>query len=181
MRRIWQGGLLVAILMLPGFSAADDKARDADSAWAKRVATEFFTAALTIPSDDDIGGNPVGFLCPELAAEVTAKDPASSLAKLAWQYQGGRFRIVGAEISPSGAEVVLTGELVPLSPEDRLKKANLKEGDESKLFGLLFVASMLGPMREVPADITVWLSKDSSGRWAIRYIRAKAREGKRDK
>jgi len=70
---------------------------------------------------------------------------------------------------------------VPLSPEDRLKKANLKEGDESKLFGLLFVASMLGPMREVPADITVWLSKDSSGRWAIRYIRAKAREGKRDK
>jgi hypothetical protein len=174
------GGLWVVILALSGTqtTAADEKAREAEVAWAKRVATEFFEAALSA-SVDDLGGNPVGFLSAELAAEVNQKDSVSSLAKLAWQYQGGKFQIKSSEVSPSGAEVILTAELQPLSPEERIKALKLKDGDEQnelKVLGLALAARQLGPMREVPADVRVWLAKESTGRWVIRYIRAKPRE-----
>jgi hypothetical protein len=177
---MWHGGLSVVLLSLSVSQpvAADEKATDAEMVWAKRVATEFFEAALSA-SEDDLGGNPVGFLSAELAAEVNKKDSINSIAKLAWQYQGGRFHIKSSEVSPSGAEVIVTAELQPLSPEDRIKALKLKEGDkdnELKALGLALAASQLGPMREVPADIRVWLAKDGAGRWVIRYIRAKPRE-----
>jgi hypothetical protein len=98
----------------------------------------------------------------------------SSVVKLFWQYQGGRVRIKSAEMSPAKREVILTCEIEPPpAPKEPSKSKNLtaEEG-----FGLALAMVALGPKQEKPLVATLWMAKDTGGRWVIRFIRARVRK-----
>jgi hypothetical protein len=103
-----KGVLILAVALIsflsPMHAFAEDKPQTDELTWAKRVATEFFEAALSGDQPDSIISSPLGFLSPELAADMKEAPLDSPIVKLAWQYQRADFKIKSEAMSRAVAK-----------------------------------------------------------------------------
>jgi hypothetical protein len=146
-------GAALVMLGCPIPASTEEKVDTSEVDWAKRVAIEFFKVGMNADFED-YSTSTLGLLPSALATEI--KDDRKQgfppyVEKLIVKYQGGSFQIKSEEVSPSKSEVILTCELIPPS------KPN-------------------GWQLDKPSDVTVWMAKNSSGVWEVRFIRAKVRK-----
>ena len=105
------------------------KKRKAELEWTKGVANEFMDSLLHGTDTGNLMTNTVALLGSNLF-DAKEKQFDEDLYVIARQYRGAKFHIRAAEIAPNGSEVVLRGELDPLSEKEiqvRLKSKSLAE------------------------------------------------------
>lgn len=149
--------VLALLLSSPLAVSAPQQVQTGEIAWARWVATEFFAASLALPQEDNLNSSAAGFLCLELAAELRDSNKASGLQNLLWAYAGAKLRIKSEAVSPNRCEVIFAGELMPVVTRQAIGETPPWLATE-------------------PADVTLWMVKDSGGRWVIRFVRATVRK-----
>lgn len=164
----------IASLLLPLHGPDGGETENDEVVWARRVATEFFESALAPAEPGTFGSTHLVFLTHDLATEVKKQGASHSIVKLVHKYRNGRFRIRSAEVSPSKSEVVLTCALIATPKPKKPARPGAKEDAEAG--GTTSARIHLGDNAQPPADATVWLAKDTTGRWSIRFIRARVRK-----
>ena len=168
-------GLL--LVSSPTHTQGGGKKRKAEAEWVRGIANEFLELLLQGKAQGELSTSPVAFLSPDLIDDK--KEVDSGLHEIAWQYRGAKFHIQATEMAPNGSEVILRGELKPLSNKEHEARIKSNGGESNDALIQLFNGVQLGSRQDKQATFTLRLAKESkSGRWTIRFMRVKTKAAK---